>query len=291
MKKERNLTAYLMLLPDVLGLTAFVFIPMVFALWVAFHQWSGLGKMQWVGMANFRNLFLDTSFLSSLATSFKYFLFYVPSLFCGSLFMAILVKQLKGKTQNTLKSVYFLPFAVSSVVSSFAWIFLYDPRSGYINIFLSYLGFNKQAFLTSVTQALPSVALVSVWMVLGYNVVLFFAALSDIPISYYEAAEIDGVGSFQKFVYITFPLLRNTSVFVILTATLSSFQVFDQVRIMTRGGPASATDVAAYHIFHTAFELGDIGYACAMAFILLLVLGILSILQAVLAGTTRPGSR
>lgn len=278
-KISEAITAYFMILPDLIGLMVFIFIPMIFALVVSFHQWNGLETMLFIGVGNFREMMHDEVFWGSIKTTLQYALIYVPSVFCISLMLALLVHSIKGTAQQIYRITYFFPFAISTVTAALAWIFIFHPTKGYLNELLGFFGIGKQSFLASMEQALPSVAAVGIWMIIGYNMVIFLASIKDIPKEFYEASEIDGVNSIQKFIYITFPLLRETSLFIVIVTTIGSFQAFDQIRVMTKGGPALATNTTVYYIFNQAFEVFKIGYASSIASVLFIIILSLTLIQ------------
>lgn len=277
-KKEEK-TAWLMLLPNSLGLMIFVFIPIIFAFYISFHSWNGLTEMKFLGIKNYLKLFRDTSFLKSLLVTLKYALMYVPAIFFLSILFATLVHAITNKMQQVVRTVIFFPYCVSAVISGLLWGFLFDPLNGYINQILRIVGLPSQAFLGDPKQALTCIAVTSVWINVGYNMIIMLAAIKDIPKDYYEAASIDGANAFQKFIKITLPQLKNATSFVLVLSTINSFQVFDQIKILTSGGPNSSTTTTVYNIFQQAFEQNKLGYASAQAFILFIVLMILSLIQ------------
>ncbi|HTP57825.1 MAG TPA: sugar ABC transporter permease [Spirochaetia bacterium] len=276
---QEALSAYAMLLPDVAGLLVFVFIPIVYAFVVSLHSWNGLKPWVFTGADNYKRLLADSVFWKSLLTTVRYAVLYVPSVFVLSFGLAILVNSIRGTKQQVFRTLLFVPFAISTVVAALAWSFIYDPMRGYLNGFLALFRVPAQPFLGAMEQALPSVAVVGIWLVIGYYMVIFLAAIKDIPQTYFEAAEIDGANPWQKLIYITIPSVRDSSLFVAIVTTIGSFQVFDQIQVMTRGGPAAATNVTVYYIFRQAFEISELGYASATAFILFLIIMALTLVQ------------
>lgn len=275
-------TAYAMLLPDVLGLFVFVFIPIVYAFYISLHSWTGLSDMVFIGLGNYVKMMKDRMFLKSVIVTIKYTLMYVPSVFVLALLLANLLSALNRKVQSFFRTMFFVPYAISSVIAGIIWSFIYNPMQGFLNQILALAGIEKQRFLASPTQALPSVVVVSVWLVLGYNTILFLSAIKDVPRDYYESAELDGAGPVRRFFSITLPLIKDTSVFVLITCTISSFQAYDQIKVMTSGGPASKTTTSVYYIFKEAFETYEMGYASALAFVLFIMIMALTVLQMVL---------
>lgn len=278
-KRTEAITAYLMLLPDIIGLAVFVFVPMLFAFYVSFHNWNGLTEMEFIGLDNYRKLLIDSDFINSLITTLKYSIMYIPSVYIISLGLALLTNSLKGKIETFSRMAYFLPFSISTVIAGLIWSFMYEPKNGFLNSILNIFGFESQRFLSSTTYALPSIVAVSVWLVVGYNMIIFLSALKEVPKELYEAADIDGASSIQKFFFITLPQIKNTSVFIIIVTTIGSFQVFDQIQVMTNGGPARSTEVTVFRIYDQAFTMYNFGYSSTMAIVLLFIIMLLTIVQ------------
>ena len=278
-KKKEALTAYFMLLPDVAGLLIFVFIPIIYAFFISLHSWNGLSEMEFIGVQNYLKMAKDSKFINSIMVTVKYALMYVPSVFVLSLLLACLLNALHGKLQSFFRTAFFLPYAISTVIAGIVWSFIYNPMNGFLNQLIALAGGEKQRFLASTTQALPSTVVVGVWLVLGYNTILFLAAIKDIPYNYYEAAEIDGAGPIQKFFKITLPLVKDTSVFVLVMCAIGSFQAFDQINVMTAGGPASATTTSVLYIYDQAFQTFEMGYSSALAFVLFIIIMALTLIQ------------
>lgn len=277
-KKEEKV-AWLMLLPNTLGLLIFVFIPIIFAFYISFHSWNGLTPMKFLGIKNYLKLFRDDSFFKSLTVTLKYAFMYVPSIFFLSVLFATLVNAITNKMQQIVRTAIFFPYCISAVISGLLWGFLFDPLNGYINQLLRLAGMPGQSFLGDPKQALGCIAVTSVWINVGYNMMIMLAAIKDIPRDYYEAADIDGANALQKFISITLPQLKNAMSFVLVLSTINSFQVFDQMKILTSGGPNGSTRTTVYNIFQEAFEQNKLGYASAQAFILFIILMILSLIQ------------
>lgn len=278
-KKKEVLTAYCMLAPDVLGLLVFVFVPIIYAFYISLHSWNGLSDMEFIGFQNYIKMIGDKKFIDSIWVTIKYALMYVPSVYVLSLLMANLLNALHGKLQSLFRTAFFLPYAISTVIAGIVWSFIYNPMNGFLNQLIVLAGGEEQRFLASTTQALPSTVVVGVWLVLGYNTILFLAAIKDVPRNYYEAAEIDGAGPIQKFFKITLPLVKDTSVFVIVMCAIASFQAFDQIKVMTGGGPANKTTTSVFYIYREAFETFEMGYASSLAFVLFIIIMALTLVQ------------
>jgi multiple sugar transport system permease protein len=272
------ITGYLFLFPDFLGLLIFLIIPIAYAFLISLHDWNGLSSMRWSGIDNYLKLFADSQFWDSLKITAIYTLIYVPVLYTISLGLALLVNQ-RLPFMRFFRTIFFVPVVLSLVVSSLMWKYIFDERSGLLNFLIGLVGIPPQPWLGSVELALPSIIIVSVWIQMGYFMVIFIAGLQDIPREYYEAARIDGANRWQMFLRITLPLLKPTSLFVIVISLISSFQVFDQVWVMTKGGPARATQVTAVYIYQQAFQYLNLGYGSAVAFVLFIVILSFSLIQ------------
>lgn len=267
-----------MLAPDAIGIFIFIFLPIIIALVVSLHSWDALSPMRFLGLENYATMIHDGEWWASFGRTAFYAFIYVMMVFWISLFLAVLLNSLK-RAEDFFRTAFFIPFSVSTVVASTAWLFIMNDKTGYINSLLRLAGLPGFMFLASTKEALPSIAVVTAWMNVGYYAIIFLAAIKDIPREYNEAALIDGAGPARIFISITFPLLKDISTFVLVISTIASFQVFDQIKIMTNGGPVSATRVAVFYIFRQSFEFMHFGYASALAFMLFLIIFVISIFQ------------
>lgn len=278
-QKEEVIVGYVFVTPALIGLGLFVIVPMLWALYLSFHSWDLLSPPNFIGFSNYLSLFKDSLFISSMRQTLFFSAMVVPLLFFSSLFLAILLNQKFIKGKNAFRLCFFSPVVVSMVVASIIWMFIYDPSFGFANFILTRFGIPPQRWLTSVNQALPSIVIVTVWKAVGYYMLIFLAGLQTIPKEFYEAATIDGATGWQRFRYITFPLLKGTSIFVIVMTTIDSMRTFTQVYVMTQGGPAKSTYVLAMHIYRTAFVFLKMGYASTMAVILFLLIFLLVFIE------------
>jgi len=278
-KLQEWATAYLFVLPDVAGLFVFVFLPILYAFYVSLHRWNAFSPRAFVGFDNYAALVSDAQWWHSLERTFLFSAVYVPLLFALSLASAVMIHALKKRTANLVRTMFLMPFAITSVTSAIIGIFLMDPRNGLINQLFKHAGLPTQQFLGSPSQALYCIVAVLLWINLGYNMVIFLAAIKEIPRDYYEAANLDGASGWQMFRYITFPLLRGTSTFILIVTLIGSFQVMDQIMVMTKGGPVNSTQVSAYYIYKVAFEQMNMGYSSALAFALFSIIFALSLIQ------------
>lgn len=274
------ITAYIFIAPDFLGLVIFVIIPIIYAIVISFYQWDLISGKVFIGFENYSRMFKDVNWWKSLGRTLRMTIIYVPSLFSISLFFAVLINSIKSKIDSFIKTAILLPFAITSVIASALWMFLYNEKRGYINAFLNLFGIPDQPFLGSQQQALLSIIIVLLWINIGYNMILFLSAIKEVPSSYYEAAMIDGASGWNIFRHIMFPLIKQTSVFVLITTTIASFQVIDLIMVMTRGGPAKATEVGVLYIFDRSFNMLEMGYGSTLSIFLFVLLFIFSYIQS-----------
>lgn len=275
---QHRLVGYGFLLPDLLGLTAFVVAPILGAFYISFHRWTGIGERQWIGLGNYETLAGDAVFLSSLKITAVYTLTFVPLLFVLSLALALLVNQ-GLKLTGFFRSAFFAPFMVSLVVASVIWGFMLQEPGGAVNLIIGLFGVEPQPWLGSTRTALASVILVTLWQGVGFSMVIFLTGLQDIPGVYYEAARVDGAGAWRRFRSITMPLLQRTSIFVLVISFISALQLFDPIFVLTQGGPANATRTAVFYIYETAFQFLQLGYAAALSVVLFVIILVFTLLQ------------
>jgi multiple sugar transport system permease protein len=270
-RKSEAIAGYLFLLPDVIGLTLFVALPIAAAGYLSLHDWNGLSDPVFVGFANFQELLADAAFMDALRITVTYVVLFVPSVMILSLALAMLVNQ-KLRFTWFFRSAYFVPAMFSLVVASVVWTQMYQQRSGLLNSVLGAVGIAPQPWLGAPSQALLAVVIVALWQGVGYSMIIFLAGLQDIPAEYYEAAAIDGAGGWQRFWWITLPLLRRTTLFVAITSLIAAFQVFDPIYVLTSGGPANSTTTSVYYVYENAFFFLRFGYASAMSVVLFLII-------------------
>jgi multiple sugar transport system permease protein len=280
-RKHREWVAgYLFLAPDLLGLLVFLAAPMIIALGLGFFEVDGFGNFSFVGLNNYQLMFADQQFLTSLRVTLTYVFLVVPGIFIAGLLLALLVKQ-KIPFVGILRSMFFIPNVVSLVVVGFVWKFLLADNIGLLSQLAQSLGLGVISWLGDPRFALSTVLCVVIWFSMGYNMIIFLAGLQEIPREYYEAANIDGAGAWTTFWNITWPLLRPTSFFVLLTLLVTSVSGqsgFDLIYVMTKGGPANSTSLGIFYIYEQAFLFGRYGYAAAMASFLVAVMLVATII-------------
>lgn len=268
----------LFLLPNFIGFLFFIEIPIVSSFFLSFTQWDLISKPKWVGLQNYTNLLKDPEFWAALKHTIYFIIGYLPTVMVLALGIALILnKKIKGRL--FFRAAYFIPVISSWVAVSLIWKWLFNPSYGLINYALSIFGFEGLAWLHDPAWAMPAIIITSIWKDLGFVMVIYLAGLQGISSTYYEAAEIDGASSLQKFWYITLPLLNPTTFFVLIISLINSFQVFDQVMIMTGGGPAGATSVLVERIYNHAFRYFEMGYASAISWVLFLLIFIVTALQ------------
>jgi multiple sugar transport system permease protein len=276
--REAYWVAFWLLLPASLGLIAFTFAPMVYALWISLHDYQLLsGQLTWVGGGNYARLLVDPLVVQSLLVSGLYAVMSVVAQVVVGLALAQLIKD-HVRGLGFFRTAYFLPVVASFVVMATVWKFLY-AESGLFNAILLTLGLPAQPFLKSADEALASLAVLGVWKFVGFNMLIFLGGLQAIPADLYEAAALDGAGAVQGFWHITLPLLKRVMLFVVVMTSIESFKLFTPVYVMTSGGPQDSTNAIVFQIFRTGFRYYELGYAAAMSFLLLAVVLVLMWLQ------------
>lgn len=278
LEKKRERAGLYFVLPSMTIFTVFVFIPLIIAFLFSFFKFDMMfNHFQFQKLDNYIKLLGDKRFWNALFNTAYYTLFTVPLQVGLALITAVAVKK-KGWLNGFFKSVYFIPAICSMTIVSILWSFLVNPDIGMFCYWARLLGFDPINVLNSPTWAMPTVILVSVWKNFGFNMVILLAGLNGIDESYYEAANIDGASGFQKFYRITLPMLMPTLSFTVVNCIISSFQVFDQVYIMTKGGPLFKTQTLVQLIYSTAFDSFNMGYASTIAVALFLLTFIISAL-------------
>ncbi|MCL6528374.1 MAG: sugar ABC transporter permease [Thermaceae bacterium] len=264
---RRTLTLTLFLGPSLLGMALFVMGPILASLGLAFAHWDLLTPPQFVGLANFRALWADPEFWRALHHTLTFLLGYIP-LAMGAGFLIALALNARIPGQGLFRALYFLPVVTAWVAVALVWKWLLNPGYGLVNHLLSLVGLQGPAWLFDPNWAMPAVILTSVWKDTGFVMAILLAGLQNIPREYYEAAAIDGAGGVDRLRHITLPLLAPALYFSLTISLINSFQVFDQVYVMTGGGPAGATTVLVERIVKNAFSYSQMGYAAAMSWFL-----------------------
>lgn len=271
---NQNLAAWIFILPAILGTFIFIIIPVLCSFGLSFTEWDLLNPIKFVGFENYKLLFNDDLFYKILINTV---VFALSTSILGVIIPLILASILNSKIRGSefFKTAYFLPFITPMVVIGIIWAWIFDPNIGLLNQVLQ-ININ---WLYDSKFALPALIIVSVWKLIGYNMIIFLSSLSSISNSMFEAAKIDGANAIQIFKNVTIPLLSPTIFFVIIITAISSFQVFDLIYLMTQGGPFDSTNVLVYAIYKNAFEYFNVGKASAIAYVLFAIILILTLIQ------------
>ena len=261
-------------MPAILGMFIFIIIPMICSFGLSFTKWDLLNSVKFVGLQNYVQLFQSDLFYKILSNTV---VFALATSILGVIIPLILASILNSKIRGSefYKTAYFLPFITPMVVVGIVWAWIFDPNIGLLNQVLQ-IHIN---WLYDSKYAMQALIIVSVWKLIGYNMIIFLSSMSGISQSMFEAAKIDGANAFQTFKNVTIPLLSPTIFFVVIITAISSFQVFDLIYLMTQGGPFDSTNVLVYAIYKNAFEYFHVGKASAIAYVLFLIILVLTLVQ------------
>ena len=271
---NQRLGGLVFIAPALIGTFVFIIIPVICSFGLSFTKWNLLNPIEFVGLDNYAGIFTEPLFYKILLNTI---VFAISTSIFGVIIPLILAAILNTKIRGSefYKTAYFLPFITPMIVIGVIWEWIFDPNIGLLNKFL-HLHIN---WLYDPHFAMPALILVSVWKLIGYNMVIFLSALSGISQSMFEAAKIDGANEFQTFKNVTIPLLSPTIFFVVIITAISSFQIFDLIYLMTEGGPLDSTNVLVYAIYKNAFEYFNIGKASAIAYVLFVIILVLTLAQ------------
>jgi len=282
-RRERSefLWGWLFLLPTMTGLIILNIIPIFQTIYQSFFKTGAFGKGNvYVGLSNYSKLMKDSTVWQALWNTFKYALVEVPFSIAIALVLAVILNG-KIKGRSIWRTIYFLPMVAAPAAVAMVWRWLYNSEFGLINHLLSRIGLSSVNWISDPKIAYISIAVVGIWSVIGYNMVLFFAGLQEIPGDYYEAAEIDGAGGIKKFFYITLPLISPTMFFVTVTRVIGAMQVFDSIyMMMEKANPALVKTQSLVYLFYKySFVEGNKGYGSAIVMLLLLVILLITVIQ------------
>jgi len=287
-KRKESRLAWLFSTPAIILLIVFVVVPFIWAIWMSFTNMRLIPNpnvpTRFIGLENYIRLLSDDVFHKALFNNFYFVIVVVPLQTAFALGLAMLINQ-EMKGMNIFRTVYFSPVVTSMTVVSIVWTLLYNPGEGLINTFLQAISFGKLGpynWLTNTKLVFPAIMLMSIWQGVGFQMVIFLAGLQEIPTSLYEAAEVDGANAWQKFLNITIPQLRNTLIFVMISTTILAFRLFDQVKVMTNGGPSNASMTTMLYAIEIGWGRLRMGYASAITVVFFVIVLIISILQRIL---------
>lgn len=271
---SEKFAGWVFIFPALLGTIIFIIIPVFCSFGLSFTKWDLLNPIKFVGFENYRLLFQEPLFFKILLNTI---VFAISTSLFGVIFPLILACILNSKIRGSefYKTAYFLPFITPMIVIGIVWQWIFDPNIGILNQVLQ-LHIN---WLYDIHFAMPALIIVSVWKLIGYNMIIFLSSLSSISQSMFEAAKIDGANSVQTFFNVTVPLLSPSIFFVVIITAISSFQIFDLIYLMTQGGPLDSTNVLVYAIYKNAFEYFNVGKASAIAYVLFVIILVLTLIQ------------
>jgi len=271
-KLREPLTAYAFLFPSLIGLAVFIIYPLINSFYLSFQRWDLLSDMQFIGLRNYQRLLEDTDLYKILSNTGIYTVSVVLITLVLSLGLAILLNQ-KLRARAIFRTTFFLPVVMSLTALSALWLWIYDPEFGLANWLLQGIGLPTSRWMNNPQSALGAIIIMMIWQTLGYDIIIFLAGLQNIRRDLYEAASLDGAGTWALFQHVTLPLLSPTLVFLIITSTIQAFRVFDPIYVMTAGlgGPANSTATIVFYLYRQAFYNLDAGYASAIAFLVVAI--------------------
>lgn len=284
-KRSENTAGYVLLLPSLLILLVFVIIPIFYSAGLSLLSWDMMRPMpEFIGLNNYVSLFQNKSFYNSLFRTLLYTIMTVPISMILSLGFALLLDKGLRLALSLYRSLFFAPIVTSTVAISVVWMFIYHPDYGMANAAMKWLGLEPLRWLNDTKTALISLAIMAIWKHIGFCVVIYLAGLQGIPTDVEEAAKMDGAGPLRIMLSIKLPLLTPTIFFLLIYLTIEQLQTFTQIDVMTKGGPAGSTELVVMHLWNYAFERFQMGYASAIAMVLLGIILLLTWVQMRLVG-------
>ena len=278
MNRKLSLMGYLMSAPYIIYFLIFSAFPIFFSFFLIFHRWNIVGPMKWVGLANFNMMFSDPLFWTSIYNTMIFLLIHIPLQVVVALVLAEVLNQ-KIKARTFFRAAFFMPVVVSGVVVTILWKQLYSTDTGLLNALLLAIGFGKVEWLTSTAMAMPSIAIMATWKNVGLYMILFLAGLQSVPAYMYEAADIDGATTLQKFRYITIPAINPVIIMVLILSTIGGFSLFIEPYVMTGGGPLNSTLSTVLYIYRQGFSFYKMGYAATLGFMLAAIIFTVVLIQ------------
>lgn len=280
-----RMTSFLFVLPYLAAFALFLLFPILYGFVISLQDFELLSaEHPFVGLRNYITIFTpgtyeNSIFFRGLWTTLQFVLYSVPLLIITGLGIAMLVNALPEKLRGLFRTFYFLPYALSASVMAVIWLMMFDTNAGFINSLLQKLGLTGIPWLTATPWAWIALVLTTLWWTIGFNMIIFVNALNEVPEDYYEAASMDGANAWKRFVSITLPSIRPVMLFVMITSTIASFNIYAQPFLLTRGGPGDTTRVLLINVLDQAFVRKDIGSASAMAILMALLIMLVSIVQ------------
>lgn len=280
LSKREEITGWLFVAPMFIGFIIFCFGPIIASFIISFTDWNLLQSPKFIGFHNYINMFKDDSFIQCMGNTLYFVITMVPIILVVSMALAIILnKDIKGKT--FFRSAFYFPSIVSTVAISMVWLWVFSPSdNGLLNSILHTIGISGTTdWLGNASTVKPSLVAMRTWQASGYYMLIFLAGLQTIPIELYEVADIDGASRWKKFWHITIPILSPVTFFVTIMLMIEAFNIFESIYVMTEGGPLGATNTLMYYIYSNGFKLYKMGYASALAWVLFLILAILTLIQ------------
>lgn len=275
---RKKILPYLVVSPYLAHLFLFVLFPVVFSIVLTFHKWNIISPMEFVGLDNFVRLFEDRLFWKAILNTLLFLLVHIPLQIAVALALAYFLTQ-KIFIRGFFRASFFLPVVISGVVVTILWQQLYGLESGLINRILISLGLGRVEWLTNWRVAMPAIAIMATWKNVGLYVILFLVGLQTVPVSYYEAADVEGANAWQKFRHITLPAINPTMFMVVILSTIGGFSLFIEPYIMTGGGPLNSTLSAMLYIYKQAFEYYHMGYSATLGLFFALLIMLVVVVQ------------
>jgi multiple sugar transport system permease protein len=278
--RRRARSGLLFVAPALALVAVFFFVPLVMMLWISLHTWPLFGRKSWVGLANYRAILGDGTFLRSLGFTLRYTVVVVPLLLVVGLVLALLVRESR-RGVGLFRTVYFAPYVIGFASASYLWLWFIDPDVGSLDKLLRAVGLGAEAssWTTTAGRALVAVVLLVVWKTVGFSMILLMAGMQQIPGEVNEAATMDGAGYLASLWHVTLPLIRRYLGLIMVMSTTSALLAFDQFYIITSGGPKNGTLTTVFWIFDSSFDNFQLGYGSALSFVLTIVVLIISLVQ------------
>lgn len=279
LKQKEAITAFAFILLPLISLIVLMYYPIIRSFFISFFEWDLLQDPKFIGLTNYKTLFKDEVFREALVNTLQWVIMYVPMSVITSFALALLLDR-KLKFAGFFRTLYYLPVVCPIVVVALLFVWIYNTDYGILNFILKEL-FHMEpiGWLTDAKYSLFAIAIMSVWKWAGYNMLIFLAALQGIDESLYEAAALDGVTPTQLLFKIKIPLVMPSIYFVMLTAVIDAFQMYTEIFIMTKGGPGYSTYTVSYYLWSNAFEYSKMGYACAMAAVMFVIIMAVTLIQ------------
>jgi len=277
-RNQQHVTPYLFIAPNLIVFTVFVFVPILLSFYISLNDWSLIGSPIFIGFGNYVDMAQDADFWTAFLNTLVYTAGTVPTSMALGLAVAVgLNRNLPGRA--FLRSIYFVPVIISLVATALIASWIFNDNYGVVNKALEALGLGPVSWLSSRRWAMPTLIITALWIRLGFNMVVYLAALQSIPTELYDAARVDGATGRRRFLHITWPLLRPTTFLLLILNVIDSLHVFDLIYVMTGGGPGFSTTVLVQYIYQQAFEESQMGYASAIGVVLYLMLLVFTVFQ------------